>query len=91
METLDTFQRLPTSAGNYTTAAQQEKLPPLDPSKAPPSVVKYGVQAGLLTSVATGSASSYSQYYTGPIAVQYVSGYIHKVVVSGVVLDPMRV
>jgi hypothetical protein len=51
-------------------------------------VVKYGVQAGLLTSVETGSASSYSQYYTGPIAVQYVSGYIHKVVVSGAVVGP---
>ncbi|GAQ79694.1 purple acid phosphatase [Klebsormidium nitens] len=73
--------------GNYTRAAQQDKLPELDPALAPPSIVKFGQQAGLLTSSASGAATSYSQFYTGPIAVQYVSGYIHKVTVSNLSPD----
>ena len=58
------------------------KVTPLDPSSVK-SIVEYGTVSGAYTMSANGTSEVYSQIYPFPDTLNYTSGIIHHVRITG--------
>lgn len=63
------------------------KVTPLDPTSVK-SIVEYGTASGSYTMSANGTSEVYSQLYPFPDTLNYTSGIIHHVRITGNILFP---